>query len=180
MALSLTLMLGVAPLWISLQSAAAAAQDTSVAFGAWRVASARLERDLRGATIEGATDLGPNPLLQAGTSEVVFVTRDPRSGALEIVEWEVSGSSLMRRRRPWPGQLPTTLSHLAFSDHKTMLEGVSSGSFTLISEYSTVAGSIYPQKAPAVDLVRFEATIIGDSSGGRHRLRVADEMSFGW
>ncbi len=180
MALSLTLMLGVAPLWISLQSEAVAAQESAIAHGAWRVASARLERDLRGATTDGATGLGPNPLLQAGTTEVVFVTRDPRTGTLEIVEWEVAGSSLMRRRRPWPGQLPSGLSHGAFSDHKTMLEGVSSGSFMLLSGDSTVAGATYPQKAPAVDLVRFEATINGGSSEGRHRLGVAGEMSFGW
>jgi len=180
MTLSLTLMLGVAPLWISLQSAAVAAQESAIAHGAWRVASARLERDLRGATTEGATGLGPNPLLQAATTEVVFVTRDPRTGALEIVEWEVAGSSLMRRRRPWPGLPPTALSHGAFSDHKTMLEGVSSGSFTLVSGDSTVAGSTYPEKAPGVDMVRFAATIIGGSPAGRHRLGVASEMSFGW
>ena len=100
------------PLWVSWQRALVGAADHTLAGLQGRVAAERFERDCRLATTLGCGDLGGASIVLATPSQVVIVSRPAGAQtATELVEWEVSGGSLMRRRGPWPGFLPSTFSH---------------------------------------------------------------------
>ncbi|MBC7294520.1 MAG: hypothetical protein H5T84_10565 [Thermoleophilia bacterium] len=92
-----------------------------------KVAAARFERDLRLASTQGCPFPVGGPLLAATPSQVVLLTRSQPGGQLELVEWEVVGQSLMRRRGPCPVEKPMVFPHSLYTDNKTMLEGVEPG-----------------------------------------------------
>ncbi|NLE73901.1 MAG: hypothetical protein GX604_04630 [Actinobacteria bacterium] len=121
---AVVLVVAVSGVWVGLERRGATWNDRVVLMLQSRVAEARLERDLRLATAEGCAGVGSGPIVAATPTEIILVSRCATNGDMELVEWELTGGSLMRRRIPWPGQLPRPLNHAAFTDHKTMLDGV--------------------------------------------------------
>ncbi len=82
--------------------------------------------DLRLIATEACPGLRGSALLDASASNMVFVT-SAAEGVPEIVKWEFTGGSLMRRRVPWPGYMPSSFGTGTFIDHKTMMERVAPG-----------------------------------------------------
>jgi prepilin-type N-terminal cleavage/methylation domain-containing protein len=133
LALSVVLAVAVAPVWLSLQSGGAAAADRTIWLLQERVATARLERDLRLAGGDGCAFAVTGAVLEASASQVVFLERSTCGAEPRIVEWEIVGGNLMRRWGNSPAQCPDAYVHSLFVDSKTMLEGVASGSgFTYV------------------------------------------------
>jgi type II secretory pathway pseudopilin PulG len=128
LALTVCLAVAVAPLWLSLQGTGVREGDRTVRLLQARVAVARFERDLRLASAAGCPFSLTAPILEASPSQVVFLERPTAGAALILVEWEIANGTLMRRRGACPVARPAVFSHSLFVDHKTMLEGVKSGS----------------------------------------------------
>jgi prepilin-type N-terminal cleavage/methylation domain-containing protein len=126
--ISVLLALSVAPLWFSLQQVAAEAADDVTLVGQSRVALSRLERDLRLATRTVPELGGVGPILAADASQIVLVVRPLDAGPPLAVEWEIVGSALMRRKGAVSGPLAGPPAHAWYTDHKTMLDGLRSGS----------------------------------------------------
>lgn len=122
--LSVCLALGLAPLWVSFQSVAATEGDQMVWMAQARVATARLERDVRVAGFATCPFASSSIVLQAGPSQVVMLTRPPGSQTSLLVEWELVNGSLMRRWGACPALRPAAFPHSLYSDSKTMLENV--------------------------------------------------------
>jgi prepilin-type N-terminal cleavage/methylation domain-containing protein len=100
LALSVSLALAVAPLWLSLEGTGTRAADRTVWVVQERVAVTRLERDLRLAGAEECAFSIAGPVLEASGSQVVFLARSCAESAeseVTIVEWEIARGSLMRR-----------------------------------------------------------------------------------
>ena len=125
LALTVTLAAAVLPVWTGLLEYQTAASDHVIDLAQGRVAGARLVRDLRLASAADMAQAGGVALLRAEEEELVLLSQVGVEGGLELVEWELDGSRLVRRRSPWSGPLPDSIGHGAFIDHKTMLEGVS-------------------------------------------------------
>jgi hypothetical protein len=90
------------------------------------------------------------------------VTRSAADATPEIVEWELVGGSLMRRRGPWVGVPSGGVSHALFSDHKTMLEGLAAGgSFTYLSGTRALADDATAERNAITDVVVQGALIVG-------------------
>ena len=166
--LSLTMLVAaaLAPLWVSWQRALVGAADHTLAGLQGRVAAERFERDCRLATTLGCGDLGGASVVLATASQVVIVSRPAGAhAATELVEWEVSGGSLMRRRGSWPGLLPSAFPHALFTDNKTMLEGLSADS---VFEYW--AGGVKAEDPASlrseIDVVRLSGSARGQSETG--------------
>jgi prepilin-type N-terminal cleavage/methylation domain-containing protein len=104
--ISVLLALSVAPLWFSLQQVAAEAADDVTLVGQSRVALSRLERDLRLATRTVPELGGVGPILAADASQIVLVVRPLDAGP----------------------PLAGPPAHAWYTDHKTMLDGLRSGS----------------------------------------------------
>ncbi len=134
LALALVLALACAPLWISVQRVGVSAADRVIWSAQARVAAARLERDLRLAGVgldvgSGDTVALGGPLIFAASHQLVVVTRSPADGSAQLVEWEIAGGNVMRRRGPWQtSALASPTDHSHYVDHKTMLENVSDSS----------------------------------------------------
>jgi hypothetical protein len=124
--LTVLLALGVAPLLISLQAAEVRETDRTVAVLQGRVAAARLEKDLRTATAGGSSFAIDGPIVAATSQQVVFLGCAGGRPGLSIIEWEIIGSTLMRRWGPCPRLRPTAFAHTLYVDHKSMMEGLAS------------------------------------------------------
>ena len=99
--LSVLLALGVAPLWVGLQRTTVDGLARLLDAGRFQVVAARFERDLRMAVPGSAPGCSGALVLQAGERQITFVTQAVGGSGLEVVSWEVVGSSLMRRRRAY-------------------------------------------------------------------------------
>lgn len=128
--LTLALFALMFPVWERLQQIAGDETEHAVAVAQTRVAVARFERDMRCASAVDTTGAECRAVLDATPSRLVLVSRPGREAAPELIEWEITGSSLMRRRGPWPGSLPGDFPKNLFTDHKTMLERVETASFS--------------------------------------------------
>ena len=128
--ISLVLVLSAAllALWTGLERSGVRDGDRMVELIQSRVAIARLERDVRLASALGCAFVAETALLDAEAGQFVLLTRTVESGPPSLVEWEVVGSSLMRRKGPIPQTRPGAFSHSLYSDNKTMLEGLNPGS----------------------------------------------------
>ena len=167
-ALTVLLVLGTAPLLMSLQSGGVREADKTVAVMQGRVAVARLERDLRTATGAVSEFSTVGPILEAGPEQVVLLGRAGASAGLSIIEWEITSSGLMRRWGPPPQARPGSFAHGLYVDHKSMMDLIGSEvSFSYVlrggTEVEQVAGS---------DLYRVEAVVLSGSPGMCTRARV--------
>jgi hypothetical protein len=149
-ALALTLVVAGAALslWAGLERTGSGDADRMVLLTQSRVAVARLERDLRLGTAQGCPFAVAGPVLEAKAAQVVLLTRSGETGALALVEWEVVGGSLMRRRGSCPLVRPVSVPHSLFTDNKTMLEGLNSGACF----HYFVSGVEVPTPVPAAEL----------------------------
>jgi hypothetical protein len=122
--LSLCIVLGVAPLWVSFQSLGVREGDETVWALQGRVAAARFERDLRLSGLGTCPFATAATVLQATAAQVVLLVTTSGSAAPLLVEWELVNDSLMRRWGTCPSMCPSTFGHSLYSDNKTMLENV--------------------------------------------------------
>jgi prepilin-type N-terminal cleavage/methylation domain-containing protein len=160
--LSLMLALAIAPLWTTASKVTVEGADRVVATFQARTAVARLERDLRLASALGGVGLECAPVVEADEHHLVVVTRSAANATPELVEWELVGGSLMRRRGPWAGIPAGGVSHSLFNDHKTMLEGLAAGgSFAYFSGVQALADDATPERDAITDLVIQGAAIVG-------------------
>jgi len=162
LALSVSLAMAVAPLWISLMSTGTRETDRTIWLLQERVAAARFERDLRLAGAEGCLFPVAGALLEASGSQVVLLERAADCSAPVIVEWEITRGSLMRRWGACPTRRPVTFQHSLYEDNKTMLEQVGAGSlFTYIVE-----GVERPAPIAETDLASVETVVLHLYAGG--------------
>ncbi len=172
-ALALTALLAVcvAPLVLSLQKAGVSASDRTVSVTQGRVAAARLEMDLRMASCGDSDFAVEGPVLEATAKQIVFLGRTVAGVGPCLIEWEISGASLMRRWGPCPEVLPAAFAHSLYSDNKSMLEGLSANcGFSY-----EVAGALVSGTVPNGDLPWVEAVVLatdGRDSGGEWRPQV--------
>ena len=172
LALGLLLTMAVAPLLTSLQARGVEEADRSVQVLQARVAIARFERDLRLASAERCAFAVDGPVLDAGTSRVVLLVRSDDGSAPILVEWEVSGSSLMRRWGPCPASRPTSVTTSLFVDHKTMLAGVTPASrFTFYAGAEELPTPVTAAKAAQVDRVLLDLRIAPSGSSYSQSVR---------
>jgi len=157
------LVVALSGVWVGLERRGAAWNDRMVLLMQSRVAAARLERDLRLATAEGCAGVENGLIVAARPTEIIFVSRCAADGGLELVEWELIGGSLMRRRLPWPGELPVPLGHAAFSDHKTMLDGVvAAPGFRYFSGAHELPTLVPSEFRALIDTVEVRTRLTGD------------------
>lgn len=162
LALSVMLALAIAPLWVAAQKVTVEGGDRVLATFQARTMVARLERDLRLASALGGGGLECAPLVQANGHHLVVVTRSAADATPEIVEWELVGGSLMRRRGPWVGVPAGGVSHSLYSDHKTMLENLATGgSFTYLSGTRALAVDATTERDAITEVVVQGAVIVG-------------------
>ncbi len=160
--LSLILALAIAPLWTTASKVTVEGADRVVATFQARTAVTRLERDLRLASALGGGGLECAPVVEADGRHLVVVTRSAANATPELVEWELVGGSLMRRRGPWVGIPAGGVSHSLFNDHKTMLEGLAAGgSFAYLSGARALAGNATPERDAITEVVIQGAAIVG-------------------
>jgi hypothetical protein len=168
MALTVFLAVGVAPLVLSLQRASVLATDRAVAVAQGRVAVARLERDLRLAASGDSEFEMEGAILEATAKQVVFLGRSGATTGSCLIEWEIAGSSLMRRWGPCPNSLPAVFAHSLYSDNKSMLESLSSDShFSYVVKGVSASGPISSSDLGWVEAVVFLAG--GRDSAGEWR-----------
>ena len=172
--LSLCLALGLAPVWVSFQAVASTQGDRTVWIAQARVATARLERDVRVAGFTTCPFSNSSIVLQAGSSQVVFLTRPEGSPAPVLVEWEVVNGSLMRRWGVCPALRPAAFPHSLYSDNKTMLENVntaaSSFSYRVAGRDVGLPGSA---DLSSIDEVSISVAQKAASAGGAPVVRAA-------
>ena len=148
LSLTLCLALALAPVWSSAQSRSVRDSDGAIDVLEGRVVAGRIEKDLRLATAQHCPFEATGAILDAEPTQVVFLTSDAEGQPPTIVEWEIAGSSLMRRKGTCPGNKPVTFPHSLYTDHKTMLEGLrQGGQFTYY-----VGGVAAPAPVPVADL----------------------------
>ncbi|MCL5736202.1 MAG: hypothetical protein M1274_11540 [Actinobacteria bacterium] len=166
--LSLTLCIALAglALWESLDRTGTAASDGMIRLLQGRVAVTRLSRDLRLASGQGCQFKTSGPLLEAKSNQIVVLSKASESGLSLMVEWELVQGNLMRRKGDCPLSRPGAFTHSLFSDHKTMLEGLKTG-----SRFRFFASGIEEQAPVAVadlgriDEIRLEAVAGARQSG---------------
>ena len=162
LALSVSLAMAVAPLWISLMSTGTRETDRTVWLLQQRVAAARFERDLRLAGAERCLFPVAGALLEASGSQVVLLQRATDGSIPLIVEWEITRGSLMRRWGTCPTRRPVAFPHSLYQDNKTMLEQVGArSSFTYV-----VKGVEQPAPVADTDLASVETVILHLCAGG--------------
>lgn len=163
LSLSLVILLGIAPLWVTTLRTGVGTHEQLVDLQRWRVVAARLERDLRMASADGGQALGCTPLLEATSTRVVLVTRSIQAGGLEIVAWEFVAGSLMRRRTPLPVEGPPQLVG-GFRDNKTMIEAVEGGVFSYRTGGVELGSAVPRADLRLVDAVKVVCCV---TAGGR-------------
>ncbi len=163
LSLSLVLLLGIAPLWVTTVRTGVDTQEHLLDLQRWRVVSARLERDLRMASTDGGRYLGCTRVLEANPTRVVLLTRSVQDGGLEIVAWEFVAGSLMRRRTPLPVQGPPQLG-VGFRDSKTMIEATEGGAFSYHTGGVALGSVVAQEDLRLVDAVAVTCRV---TAGGR-------------
>jgi len=157
LALAVGLASALAPLFISLERAGVESADRSVQTVQSRVAVARFERDLRFANGTGCLFPTGSLLVEATATKVVLLLRPQPEAAPIIVAWEVAGSNLMRRWGMCPPSRPLSYPTALFSDNKTMLEGVRTGSrFTYLLGSKPIEPPLSTRALAAIDGVRLD------------------------
>jgi hypothetical protein len=165
LALTAILTVCVAPFVISLQKAGVSVADRTVSVTQGRVAAARLEMDLRMASSGDSRFAVEGPVLEATAKQLVLLGRAGAGSGPCVIEWEIAGSSLMRRWGPCPEYLPAVFAHSLYSDHKSMLEGLSSNShFSYEVAGALVSGTVTKRELAWVQAVVL-ATDGRDSAG---------------
>ena len=158
LALTLCLAVAVAPVWASVQGRSVRDGDGAISLLQGRVAASRMERDLRLATARSCVFAVDGPILQGSASQVVFLTAGSAGEPPAIVEWEITGGALMRRKGACPAAPPTTFPHSLYSDNKTMLEGVSAGAcFSYDVDGLDVGAPVPLEDLPLIDRVMLKA-----------------------
>ena len=158
LALTLIVAMAALALWEGLERTGAGAGDRMVRLIQGRVAVARLSRDLRLASAQGCPFVASGAVLEASSEHVVLLTRSGDPGDLLLVEWELVGGSLMRRRGSCPATRPATITHSLFVDNKTMIEDVRPGScFRFFASGVEVGSPVNPGCLAAIDEVRLDA-----------------------
>ena len=178
MALTVFLAVGVSPLVVALERADVTAGDRTVAVSQGRVAVARLERDLRLASSGDCGFAVEGPILEATAKQVVFLGHPGPAAGPYLQEWEISGSSLMRRWGACPSSLPSTFPHSLYADNKTMLEGLSSDArFSYVVNGASVSGTVSKSDLAWVDAIVLYAA--GRDSAGVWRAEVSTTARVG-
>ncbi len=160
LALTVCLALSICPLWTHVNGVAAARTDLSVTMVQSRVAIARLERDLRLSSAAECRFATAGPVLAASPSQVIFL--EPPVAGLEplLVEWELNGGALMRRRGVCPDARPATFAHSLYVDNKTMLEHLEPGGvFRYVVDGIMVEGPVPPSELASVEAVVLDARV---------------------
>ena len=104
--------------------------------------------------------------------QVVMVTKRWDSSDLELVEWEISGDRLMRRRGEWAGNVPDAITNELFFDHKTMFEGATASTkFRFFCNASEIPASDIGENRAAIDAVVLEG--FSKIRGGGNRVTIA-------
>ncbi|MHB8870167.1 MAG: hypothetical protein ACYC6T_00530 [Thermoleophilia bacterium] len=165
LSLSLVLLLGIAPLWVTTVRTGVDTQEQLLDLQRWRVVSARLERDLRMASTDGGRYLGCARVLEATATRMVLLTRSVQDGGLEIVAWEFVAGSLMRRRTPLPAQGSPQLGG-GFRDSKTMIEATEGGAFSYRTGRVELGSVIAQEDLRLVDAVEVRCRV---TAGGRRK-----------
>ncbi len=103
---------------------------------------------------------GSSLLLEANATSVVMFSRAGNGSATELVAWETSSGRLMRRRGEVlgvDGRVPAGGWH--FTDHKTMLESVGSGTvFRFFAGSRSLAAPLSATDLLVVDRVELTAS----------------------
>jgi type II secretory pathway pseudopilin PulG len=160
LSLAVCLAMAIAPLWTTLEGNASAEGDKMIALVQSRVAIARLQRDLRLANASGCLFGASGPVLCATASQVVFLEPAETTETPVVVEWELVGGSLMRRSGPCPTARSLTFPHSLYTDHKTMLERVSSGSsFQYLVDGCRSDGAVAAEDLAGVECVFLDAAV---------------------
>ncbi len=176
--LAVILTLAVAPLWTALQSGSASEGDQTLRLLQERVAISRFERDLRLASAAGCPFELSAPVMEATGSRMVFLAPAADGPAPIVVEWEIVGSTLMRRWGDCPSTRAAALAGSAYRDNKTMLEGVQSGSyFSYVVDGRVMAAPTTEAELTAIDEVVLE--LRAKSDGARSPVRVVSEARVG-
>lgn len=178
LSLALCLALGVAPVWVSFQSLGVREGDETIWALQGRVAGARLERDLRLVGLQHCPFATGAVVLQATVSQVVLLVSNPESAAPLLVEWEITGGSLMRRWGPCPATLPSTFSHSLYSDNKTMLENLdtSQSGFSYRVAGRSVACPVSTADLPLVDGLMVELAPGSTGGSGEDAVKVSGQV----
>ncbi len=178
LALAVILALAVAPLWTSLQSGSVSEGDQTLRLLQERVAISRFERDLRLASAAGCLFELSAPVVEATGSRVVFLAPAAEGSAPIVVEWEIVGSTLMRRWGDCPSTRAAALAGSGYRDNKTMLEGVQSGSFfSYVVDGRVMAAPTTEAELAAIEGVVLDLRAKGD--GARSSVRVVTEARVG-
>lgn len=157
LALAVGLATALAPLFISLERAGVESSDRSVQIVQSRVAVARFERDLRLADGTGCPFPTSALLLDATPTKAVLLLHPQPDAAPIIVAWEIVGANLMRRWGMCPTSRPLNYSTALFTDNKTMLEGVRTGSrFAYLLGSTQVEPPLNARTLAGVDWVRLD------------------------
>lgn len=118
------------------------------------------------------------PVLQATAKQVVFLGCSETTIGSCLIEWEISGPSLMRRWGPCPSSRPVAFVHSLYVDNKSMLEGLSGDAhLSYLVNGASVDGSV-----PNSDLAWVEAVVLsagGRDSGGHWRGQVSTTARVG-
>jgi type II secretory pathway component PulJ len=163
LSLSVCLALAVAPLGLSLQRSGVREADRAVTLLQGRVASARLERDLRLAGAGGCGFTVNAPILEASRRQVVFLTHSQPGAPLALVEWEITNGCVMRRWGQCPATRPLDFGHSLYEDHKTMVSGIDDEStFAYVVGGEIVKGAICQADLPYVRTVILELNGVDD------------------
>ncbi len=152
--LTVLLALGTAPLVLSLQAVGVRETDRTVSMLQGRVAAARMERDLRLASASGSLFAVHGPILEATPSQIVFLGPTAGVAGTGLIEWEIAGSSLMRRWGSCPLVRPASFGHSLYADHKTMLGGLAGGTqLTYLVNGRLVTNRVLEADLPCVEAV---------------------------
>lgn len=176
--LTVLLALGSATLVLSIQQMGAQEADRTVRVEQARVAIARFERDVRTATAVGCPFAVDAPILEATPKQVVFLGHRAGVEGLTIFEWELVGSTLMRRWGRCPQERPGSFPHSLYIDNKTMLEGLATdASLAYFVATSRSIGSV-----PDADLCRVFGVVLqarGRDGGGAWSTYLESEARVG-
>lgn len=151
----------VGPCWIGLQKAGIGQSDRAIAVVQGRVASARLEQDLRQAGTRDVSFKADGPLLRCEPNEVVFIAKENADAPPKLLEWEVSSGKLMRRWGSCPVSRPQSITHSLYADNKSMIEGVASGAgFHYVLIDGAALSSVPADELYLVDKVQLEEKVV--------------------
>jgi hypothetical protein len=114
------------------------------------------------------------PVLGAGPSKVIVLVAVEAGQPPVLVEWELTGASLMRRWGPCTSARPELLGTSLFVDHKTMLEGVLDGSrFGFFLGYQEMDHPLALDELARLDRIELELVTAPLGQGEQSRISTA-------